>query len=556
MTRSASLNILDTTLEETQERDVSRPVILIGFLAQANLGLGYLASALREQGYRVEIINFELEPERVLEMARALRPVVIGFSLIFQFYIERFRSLIQFLRDSGINCHFTIGGHFPTLSYEHTLEFLPEIDSVVRFEGEQTLVELVDCIGTGRDWRSIHGIAFRQNGATVTTPLRSLLADLDRLPYPDRNFELSSVLGHSIMPILASRGCARTCSFCSIHMFYRSAPGKVVRTRKPPEVVREMLHLYESRGSTIFLFQDDDFPLFGPAWHRWTREFVKELHRSGLVGRVMWKISCRADAVEPELFAEMRAAGLYFVYMGLESGTEEGLKTLNKQITVEQNLRAVEIVKKLDLAFQFGFMLFEPSSTFASIRENLRFLHAIVDDGSVAVTFCRMIPYDGTPIKDELVRTGRLKGDICHPGYDFLDPRLDRFYQALTQVVDLTGWVHGYGSLSPQINIAWSEIAVLDRLFPPMQDMPSYKTALRELTRASNDVLFQIVEDTSHAFDENIDNPWSKELLDKECSRFLNTLLELRNGFILRHQDELLRALPATTRAEAERVSA
>jgi hypothetical protein len=119
------------------------------------------------------------------------------------------------------------------------------------------------------------------------------------------------------------------------------------------------------------------------------------------------------------LFEEMRAAGLYFGYMGLksglESGLESGLKTLNRQITVEQNLRAVEILKNLDIAYQFGFMLFEPSSTFASVEENLNFLHAIVDDGSVAVTFCRMIPYDGTPIKDELLRTGRLKGDICHP---------------------------------------------------------------------------------------------------------------------------------------------
>ena len=84
------------------------------------------------------------------------------------------------------------------------------------------------------------------------------------------------------MPLLASRGCARTCSFCSIHTFYRAAPGKVVRTRKPAEVVREMRHLLrERRRRRIFLFQDDDFPLFGPVWQRWASEFVDELHASG-----------------------------------------------------------------------------------------------------------------------------------------------------------------------------------------------------------------------------------------------------------------------------------
>jgi anaerobic magnesium-protoporphyrin IX monomethyl ester cyclase len=359
------------------------------------------------------------------------------------------------------------------------------------------------------------------------------------------------VLGQPIASILASRGCARTCSFCSIHMFYRSAPGKVVRTRRPAEVVREMRALYETRGATIFVFQDDDFPLFGPVWKRWSREFVAELHRAGLANRILWKISCRADAVDPQLLGEMRGAGLYFVYMGLESGTEEGLKTLHKQITVEQNLRAVAVLKELDLSFQFGFMLFEPSSTFASIRENLAFLRAIAGDGSVAVAFCRMIPYDGTPIKDELIRTGRLKGDICHPGYDFLDPRLDRFYHALTQVIDLRGWVHGYRSLSPRINIAWGEIAVLERLFPPLSDMAQYKLALRELTKASNAVLFRIVEDTALAFAEGSPNLWTRELLDAECARFQRSLLDLRNGFMLRHQTELLRALGQEPVAES-----
>ena len=551
MTESGNFTILSSDANGAETpRDLCRPVMLIGFLAQANLGLGYLASVLREQGYRVEIVDFESDAERILEAARALDPVLIGFSLIFQFYIERFHSLIKLLRKGGVSCHFTMGGHFPSLSYQHTLELLPEIDSVVRFEGELTLLELADLIGTGRDWRSVMGIAFRKDGGIVANSPRRLIEDLDTLPYPDRSAQPSITLGHTVMPILASRGCARTCSFCSIHMFYRSAPGKVVRTRKPAEVVREMRYLHDESGVTIFLFQDDDFPLFGPVWQRWTRELVRELHRSGLVGRVVWKINCRADAVDPELFAEMRDAGLYFVYMGLESGTEEGLKTLHKQITVEQNLKAVEILKSLDLAFQFGFMLFEPSSTFQSIRENIAFLHAIVDDGSVAVTFCRMIPYDGTPIKDELLRTGRLKGDICHPGYDFLDPRLDRFYNSLTQVVDLTGWVHGYESLSPEINLAWSEVAILERLFSPLPEMGAYKRALSELTKASNRVLFEIVEDTARAFSDNVPNRWSKELLDVECQRFHTQLLDMRNGFMLRNQDALLRDLRRETPRE------
>ena len=198
----------------------------------------------------------------------------------------------------------------------------------------------------GRDWHDIQGIAYVRDQKAIATPARHLLEDLDQLPYPERNYEPDAVLGRNIMPILASRGCARTCSFCSIHTFYRAAPGRMVRTRKPAEVVREMLMLHEERGITIFLFQDDDFPLFGPVWRRWANEFVDELHRNRLPGKVIWKMNCRADVVERELFLRMREAGLYLVYMGLESGSEQGLETLHKQITVAQNVTAVESSEK------------------------------------------------------------------------------------------------------------------------------------------------------------------------------------------------------------------
>jgi radical SAM superfamily enzyme YgiQ (UPF0313 family) len=304
-----------------------------------------------------------------------------------------------------------------------------------------------------------------------------------------------------------------------------------------------MLWLHEERGITIFLFQDDDFPLFGKAWHRWAGELVDELHRANLPGRAIWKINCRADAVDPEIFVRMRDAGLYIVYMGLESGTEEGLSTLNKGITVEQNLRAVRMLKELDIMFEFGFMLLDPSSTFASVHANVDFLRAIVGDGSASATFCRMLPYDGTPIKDELERTGRLRGDVCAPDYDFLDPRLEDFYQALARTVDVTGWIHGHKALSPQLNWAWNEAAVMERLFPDLPDMSSYKAMLRQITRASNDLLFNVVDDIAYDFEIGRGSEHDTEALGRRCSDFLDRLLTERNAFVGRNQGILLEAL-------------
>ncbi|MCA1577650.1 MAG: hypothetical protein LC794_09850 [Acidobacteria bacterium] len=150
--------------------------------------------------------------------------------------------------------------------------------------------------------------------------------------------------------------------------------------------------------------------------------------------------------------------------------------------------------------FEYGFMLLDPSSTFESVRENIGFLRTILADGCLPVTFCRMLPYDGTPIKDELVRTGRLRGDVCNPDYDFLDPRIGEFYQALTELVSLTCWIHGLEAVTIQLGCAWHEVAVMERLFPALSGFNNYKDALREITKRSNDLLLRVVEDLSYQF--------------------------------------------------------
>jgi anaerobic magnesium-protoporphyrin IX monomethyl ester cyclase len=542
MVNSVSLQVLNST-QTARRGNTSRPVMLIGFQDQGNLGLGYLASTVSSYGYRVAVYDVETESARLLEAAQTLHPILIGFSLIFQFYIHRFNDLIEYLRRNGVSCHFTMGGHFPSLSYRETLELAPGLDSVVRFEGELTLLELVDCLSNDTAWQGIQGIAFRQGDQIVTTALRPLVDDLDCLPHPRRDFMPMETLSHTLMPLLASRGCARTCSFCSIQTFYRTAPGKIVRTRKPAKVVEEMSILHEERGTTIFLFQDDDFPLFGPVWRRWAGELIAELHRARLPGRVIWKMNCRADAVDLDLFSSMRDAGLYLVYMGLESGNDEGLKTLHKQITVQQNLRAVEILKGLGLMFEYGFMLFDPSSTFESVRANLHFLRTIVGDGSAPVVFCRMLPYDGTPIKEDLVRSGRLRGDVCNPDYDFLDARLNEFYEALTQYVDIRGWIHGYQALSLQLNWILNELAVLERLFPPVDGLVAYKETLRKITQSSNNILLQVVEDLCMMFSDGTPISWTPESVDQQRVEFLEELASQRTAFLSRNQEELLHAI-------------
>jgi radical SAM superfamily enzyme YgiQ (UPF0313 family) len=507
-------------------------VALIGYQDQGNLGMGYLAAVLQERGHIVQMMDVRDGPEAIAERLACRQPLVVGFSLIFQVFLPQFRRVASHLRAAGVTSHFTIGGHFPSLCSDDCLIQFPELDSVVRYEGELTLVDLVERLVRGKEWREIPGLAYLRAGQVVNTESRPLVQDLDSLPFPYRPFAPEKIGVFPTLPLLASRGCARRCSFCSIHTFYRTAPGKVVRVRKPAKVVEEMLHLHRHHNVRVILFQDDDFPLWGPVGRRWADELVGRMHDAGLVDRVLWKISCRAEYVAYDLFARLRDAGLFLVYMGIESGTEQGLEVLNKEITVEQNLQAVDTLKQLGILVAYGFMLFDPSSSFESVRENLRFLRKMVGDGQAAATFARMLPYGGTPIRDTLRKEGRLRGDLTHLDYDFLDRRLNEYHRRSVPIV--RNWIFKDG-LSEELSYARCELETVSRLVRDVEGIEEYRAALRSLTAESNARLFGCVEASLEAFEGGDRSKLDPEPARVYCEASSKRVLDLRNRFMAKN---------------------
>ena len=502
--------------------------------------MGYLAAVLQRVGYVVEMVEVRDGPEQIAERLIGRQPLVVGFSLIFQCFLPQFRELAIHLRSEGITSHFTIGGHFPSLCHDECLANFPELDSVVRYEGEETLVELVERLRSGKEWRSTPGIAYLEDGKVNESAPRALVQDLDSLPFPYRPYEAEHIGGFATLPLLASRGCVRRCSFCSIHTFYRTAPGKVVRVRKPAKIIEEMQLLHDQFGVRIFLFQDDDFPLWGRTGRMWADELVERLHESGLADHTLWKISCRGEYVELDLFAKLRDAGLFLVYMGIESGDEEGLKVLNKEMTVEQNLQAVQMLKQLGILVSYGFMLFDPSSTFASVRTNVNFLRQMVGDGRAGAVFSRMLPYGGTPIRDQLKREGRLRGDLTHPDYDFLDRRLNEYHRLLTTVV--RPWIHHEG-LSYELTYAWDEFESIRRLAPSVWGTAEYQTELRSLTAESNEQLFRLIEQSSLAFEQGDRTVLDPIRIKAYCDNNRKRLRIIRDRFVAENVDVLLEAI-------------
>jgi len=391
-------------------------------------------SAVNSVGHAAEIMTYRSDPDAILQRIQQEKPDVVGFSLIFQYMAPDFGRVIQALRQAGVTAHFTMGGHYASFEPTEILRRIPGLDSVVRFDGEVTLVNLLNCLGKGADYRSLPGLAFRlASGEIHKQPLAKVVQNLDDLPLPERrsiDYE-----GHP-MPtasILGSRGCPWDCSFCSIRPFYEEQGGPLRRLRAPQAVVDEMLDLHRNRGVPIFLFQDDDFLAGGKNAKRWAMEIADRLAQSGCAGEIAFKISCRSDEIDTEILSRLMAGGLTHVYMGVESGDEEGLINMSKRIVPETHLRAGRILKEAGLSFDFGFMLLDPYSTFRSIRQNIAFLEAFIGDGWAVAPFCRMLPYVGTPIERRLQAEGRLLGTQFEPDYNFLDPKLDIFYEWMIQ---------------------------------------------------------------------------------------------------------------------------
>ena len=384
--------------------------------------------------------------------------MLIGFSVIFQYHIDEFRKLAIYLREKGVNCHLTAGGHYASLRSKDLLNIIPELDSLVRFEGEYTFLELSENLSLGKEWKDIDGLSYNDNGELRNNKLRPLEKDLDKFPFPIRNRFREYALGQTYTTLIAGRGCVHDCSFCDIREFYEQAPGPYKRIRTPSNVVDEMESLFIEKGCTVFIFQDDDFPVKTEHGDLWIRKFCEEISARSMKDKIMWKINCRPDEVDEKSFALMKDHGLYLVFLGIEDGTDEGLKKMNKKIRVSEINHGIKTLKNLGLGFDYGFMLFQPDSTFESICVNLDFLGSICGDGYTPLTFLKMMPHFATRVEQELIKQERIIVKSGIPDYNFLSKELNDFHDFVFAVfkdwllhpdgfLNTTRWVRNYISV-------------------------------------------------------------------------------------------------------------
>ncbi|HUV01374.1 MAG TPA: radical SAM protein [Bacteroidales bacterium] len=474
-------------------------VALIAFEDFENLGIGYLASVLTEEGFEPIIIDFRLGKKEILKRLDKLKPLITGFSLVFQYHIYEFKKLIDYLRKGGIKCHFTAGGYYASLRFEELFGFIPWLDTIVRFDGEYTLLELTKCLNSGTDWRKVSGIAFRNKGEIISNPLRYPETDLDKFPLPKRSPLDNYAFDKRFATLLAGRGCSNNCSFCNNREYNKQSSGPIKRIRNPEKVAEEMKFLYQQMDCSVFLFQDDDFPAKHRKGSVWVDTFCKELTRKKLKDKIMWKINCRPDEIEYDSFANMKRHGLFLVFLGIDDGTESGLVRLNKQMSVAKSLEGVNILKQLEIGFDYGFMLFQPSTTFISVKENLDFLRQICGDGYTPVTYLKLRPYFETRIEKELREEGRLKGKSGFFDYDFIEESMNHYF-VFTQDCFME-WLTDPDGLVNMSKWAINYIAVISFYYQMTPDVAIKSNDVRKTISESNMFFLDTMRDLGVLFE-------------------------------------------------------
>ncbi|MCD4786392.1 MAG: B12-binding domain-containing radical SAM protein [Candidatus Eremiobacteraeota bacterium] len=406
-----------------------------------HIGLGYIASYLRKYGYEVKIIDSYIVNRTIAETVSLIEkesPRLVGMSATHEFLTAAV-DIAGCLREDGYDGHITLGGYLSTFLHDKIIAEYPCFDSIVRGEGEITIVELMKNLSAPSEWNSIAGLTYRDNGEIRVNPPRDLIPDLDVLPHPARDTLPDLARMYDYSAISSSRGCPMNCSFCSIHKFYRQSKGACWRARSPQNIADEIEILTKKHNVQQVAFTDDNFFGIPGAGKNRALKIARAILSRGV--KVEFSVLCRVNDLEEGLLRLLKISGLRSLFVGFESGCNRALKTFNKKITVEQNRKAVDLIKKVGIKCFPGFIMFDPYTTLEEIKKNIEFVDYVEKDSDLIKIddlLGSLQPFTGTSIREKLEREGRiiypdsplLRMDVI-PTYEIEDPRVETLKRAM-----------------------------------------------------------------------------------------------------------------------------
>ncbi len=374
-------------------------------------GIIQLAAYLEREVDNIDIEVFDctalgVEWKGIQRKIESFKPDIVASSAFATCTVYRVVRTLEIAKKTDPEILTITGGQHFTATAQESLETYPEIDVIVRGEGEETLTELVKNVNDQSRFSSIKGISFRYQGQILHNPARPLIQDLHKLPYPGYHFVIDLVDKYHFAAMAGrkapyalvegARGCSHNCTFCSQWRHW----GGVCRMKSPERIADEIEFCYNQYGSRFIWLTDDDF---GPGNR--ADQLSSELLKRDIGDDLMLFVQWRCDDIikNRDSLLKMRKAGLYWVMAGVESPRASTLETFRKDITADEASEAVKLLKENDIFAHAMFVIGDRKDTSESIQKLRVFANELDPDFAI---FTVLTPFHGTEIYHEAKKNG------------------------------------------------------------------------------------------------------------------------------------------------------
>lgn len=347
------------------------------------LGPLYILSYLEKRGIDGDFFDRNAEPLRYVDY---LSYDVVCFSANVN-NIKRSLATAREIKHKKPYIKVVFGGPFAN-AYSKLLSEEGFIDAIIKGEGEETFYEYVTAVNKN----NIKGLYYRENGGMRFTGERPYIDDLDSLPFPalhKAKIKKYNSIFTKRLPfsyIVTTRGCPYPCTFCFHNM------GKKWRARSPKNVVDEIEWQVSSLGVREIGITDDNFTLD----RKRVIEVCDEIVKRKIDVKLQFSNGVRADFVDDEMMAKLKAAGFWVINFAPESGSEETIKRLKKGFKEGVFENAVRIAKKHGLATELFLIIGMPWETKEDYEKTLMVPYELDVD---FVSISRYIPFPGTALQ-------------------------------------------------------------------------------------------------------------------------------------------------------------
>lgn len=445
------------------------------------MGLLQLGAVLRAAGHEVRLAD--LASRGWLLEAVAFRPGLVGLGACtgeHQAMIGAARRLRAAAAEAGSAFFAVLGGPHATF-FPEVVE-APGLDGICRGEGEGAILELAAALEAGRSPAGIPNLWVKTAEGVVRAGLRPRVADLDALPWPDRELRYAADPASRAYPVksfLVSRGCPFSCTYCfnAAHHALYGGQGPRVRTRSVGSVIAEIRAVRAASPLTLVQFRESLFP-WQEAWlEEWAERYPRE------VGLPFYA-HVRADLLTPRRVALLARSGCVSVNLGIECGDEAYRREwLGRPMSNATLIEGCRLLKAHGIRILADNMLALPGAGPEVDRATLALNRACGVDYALAMLFQ---PYPGTALGERARALGLWDGhpDDLEESYyvrsplRFPDPRarrraerLQRLFALLVEVPSLERWLAPLVSRAPDLVLlsifrAWFMYAYLRRIVP------------------------------------------------------------------------------------------